>query len=170
MPYRRICDSAGALRQRDRMKLAAMLEKLEKRLPPMVLSVYFPNILEPFTLIGHNFWVMNHLTVDEAGFPDRTDSPDAQWMLVLVIDVRTDTAFFMWGYELDPYVEQEMINKCIMKNRIALRENMLLQGAVSIMKDAVRMIEKRARAMVKKPLRYGLIAPEKKRPQEGGDK
>ncbi len=169
MPYRRVCDSAGALRQRDRMKLAAALEKLEKRIPPIVLSVYFPNILEPFALIGHNFWVMNHLTVDESGFPNRADAPDTQWMLTLVLDVRTDTAFFMWGYELDPYVEREMINKCIMRNRIPLRENMLLQASAAIMKEAVNMIERRARSMVKKPMRYGLIAPEKGQARKGGE-
>ena len=45
---------------------------------------------------------MNHLTVDEAGFPNHQGPLDPQWLLVLVLDVRTDTACFMWGYELDP--------------------------------------------------------------------
>ena len=67
IPYRRVCDNAGALRQQDRMRLNALLEKLERRIPPVLLSVYFPNILEPFSLIPHSFWTMNHLTVDEAG-------------------------------------------------------------------------------------------------------
>ena len=65
IPYRRVCDNAGALRQQDRMRLNALLEKLERRIPPVLLSVYFPNILEPFSLIPHSFWTMNHLTVDE---------------------------------------------------------------------------------------------------------
>ena len=53
IPYRRVCDNAGALRQQDRMRLNALLEKLERRIPPVLLSVYFPNILEPFSLIPH---------------------------------------------------------------------------------------------------------------------
>lgn len=134
IPYRRVCDNAGALRQQDRMKLNALLEKLERRIPPVLLSVYFPNILEPFSLIPHSFWTMNHLTVDEAGFPNHQGPLDPQWLLILVLDVRTDTACFMWGYELDPYVEPDLINKSIMKARIPLRESMLLQAAGSIMK------------------------------------
>ena len=98
IPYRRVCDNAGALRQQDRVKLNALLEKLERRIPPVLLSVYFPNILEPFSLIPHSFWMMNHLMVDEAGFPNHQGPLDPQWLLVLVLDVRTDTACFMWGY------------------------------------------------------------------------
>ena len=33
IPYRRVCDNAGALRQQDRVKLNALLEKLERRIP-----------------------------------------------------------------------------------------------------------------------------------------
>ena len=43
---------------------------------------------------------------------------------------RQDTACFMWGYELDPYVEPDLINKSIMKARIPLRESMLLQACL----------------------------------------
>ena len=148
IPYRRVCDNAGALRQQDRVKLNALLEKLERRIPPVLLSVYFPNILEPFSLIPHSFWVMNHLTVDEAGFPSHQGPLDPQWLLILVLDVRTDTACFMWGYELDPYVEPDLINKSIMKARIPLRESMLLQAVGSIMKDAVQLVARKARSKV----------------------
>lgn len=40
---------------------------------------------------------MNHLTVDEAGFPNHQGPLDPQWLLILVLDVRTDTACFMMG-------------------------------------------------------------------------
>ncbi|QAA41226.1 hypothetical protein C1I94_06165 [Akkermansia muciniphila] len=159
IPYRRVCDNAGALRQQDRMKLNALLEKLERRIPPVLLSVYFPNILEPFSLIPHSFWTMNHLTVDEAGFPNHQGPLDPQWLLILVLDVRTDTACFMWGYELDPYVEPDLINKSIMKARIPLRESMLLQAAGSIMKNAVQLVARKARSKVRHPMRYGLTPP-----------
>ena len=43
-------------------------------------------------------------------FPNHQGPLDPQWLLVLVLDVRTDTACFMWGYELDPYVEPDLIN------------------------------------------------------------
>jgi hypothetical protein len=168
IPYRRVCDNAGALRQQDRVKLNALLEKLERRIPPVLLSVYFPNILEPFSLIPHSFWMMNHLTVDEAGFPNHQGPLDPQWLLVLVLDVRTDTACFMWGYELDPYVEPDLINKSIMKARIPLRESMLLHAAGSIMKDAVHLVARKARSKVRHPMRYGLTPPPPPERKGGG--
>ena len=132
IPYRRVCDNAGALRQQDRMRLNALLEKLERRIPPVLLSVYFPNIL------------------------------------VLVLDVRTDTACFMWGYELDPYVEPDLINKSIMKARIPLRESMLLQAAGAIMKNAVQLVARKARSKVRHPMRYGLTPPTPEDRKGGG--
>lgn len=103
--------------------------------------------------------MMNHLTVDEAGFPSHQGPLDPQWLLILVLDVRTDTACFMWGYELDPYVEPDLINKSIMKARIPLRESMLLQAVGSIMKDAVQLVARKARSKVRHPMRYGLTPP-----------
>ena len=150
------------------MRLNALLEKLERRIPPVLLSVYFPNILEPFSLIPHSFWTMNHLTVDEAGFPNHQGPLDPQWLLVLVLDVRTDTACFMWGYELDPYVESDLINKSIMKARIPLRESMLLQAAGAIMKNAVQLVARKARSKVRHPMRYGLTPPTPEYRKGGG--
>ncbi|QWP23287.1 hypothetical protein [Akkermansia muciniphila] len=42
IPYRRVCDNAGALRQQDRMRLNALLEKLERRIPPRSPVRLFP--------------------------------------------------------------------------------------------------------------------------------
>lgn len=111
---------------------------------------------------------MNHLTVDEAGFPNHQGPLDPQWLLVLVLDVRTDTACFMWGYELDPYVEPDLINKSIMKARIPLRESMLLQAAGSIMKNAVQLVARKARSKVRHPMRYGLMPPTPEDRKGGG--
>ena len=84
---------------------------------------------------------------------------DADW---------TDTACFMWGYELDPYVEPDLINKSIMKARIPLRESMLLQAAGSIMKNAVQLVARKARSKVRHPMRYGLPPPTPEDRKGGG--
>ena len=94
-----------------------------------------------------------------AGTPLYLRHKKPQRCLILVLDVRTDTACFMWGYELDPYVEPDLINKSIMKARIPLRESMLLQAVGSIMKDAVQLVARKARSKVRHPMRYGLTPP-----------
>lgn len=74
----------------------------------------------------------------------------------------------MWGYELDPYVEPDLINKSIMKARIPLRESMLLHAAGSIMKDAVHLVARKARSKVRHPMRYGLTPPPPPERKGGG--
>ncbi len=100
--------------------------------------------------------------------PNHQGPLDPQWLLILVLDVRTDTACFMWGYELDPYVEPDLINKSIMKARIRLRESMLLQAAGSIMKNAVQLVARKARSKVRHPMRYGLTPPTPEDRKGGG--
>ncbi|XBD74895.1 hypothetical protein ABFY27_02535 [Akkermansia massiliensis] len=47
IPYRRVCDNAGALRQQDRVKLNALLEKLERRIPPSSFPSISPTSWSP---------------------------------------------------------------------------------------------------------------------------
>ena len=75
---------------------------------------------------------------------------------------------YLWGYELDPYVEPDLINKSIMKARIPLRESMLLQAAGSIMKNAVQLVARKARSKVRHPMRYGLTPPTPEDRKGGG--
>ncbi len=155
--FRRICDHAGALRQQDRVKLNAILERLEKKIPPVMLAVYFPNIREPFGLVQHNFWLMNHIQADEAGFPNRKDPVNPQWLLILVIDVRTDNACFMWGYQLDPYLQGDYLNSAIRKAKIPLRESLLVQATATIMKHATSLVARAARLKIKSKHTQGLL-------------
>lgn len=157
-PFRRICDNAGALRHQDRIKLAEFLEKLEQRIRPVALAVYFPNITEPFSLMRHTFWMFNYMDIQPAGFGERRkDGVDPQWLLVLVIDVRTATACFVWGYQLDPYVHIDRINSSIVKARLFLRDGQLMAGIRQVMKGAVRHVVSQAGPVMRHPEKHGAI-------------
>lgn len=159
--FRRVCDHAGALRHHDRLKLEVFLQKLEKRIQPAALAVYFPNVGEPFGLMRQAFWSFNHLRIPDAAFGETRGEPVfPEWMLVLTIDVRNATACFAWGYQLDPYIDVNRINTSIMKARLVLREGMLFQGICRVMKDAARQIVSRARQVNASPAKYGMILDE----------
>ena len=158
--FERVLDHAGALRHRDRVKLAKLLEKLERRIPPVMLAVYFPGISEPHQVVLHNLWVLNHIHTDEAGFPNRKYPVNLQWLLVLVVDVHTDKAFFMWGYQLDPYIQGDYLNPAIRKAQIPLRENLLLQGTKTVMRHATRLVARAARLKLRSKHTQGLLPDE----------
>ncbi|MEG0427739.1 MAG: hypothetical protein RR553_07560 [Akkermansia sp.] len=155
--FRRVCDHAGALRHHDRMKLEAYLEKLERRILPVALSVYFPNVNEPYALKRQAFWLLNHINVAQAGFGGREYLCDPEWLLILVVDVRNASACFAWGYQLDPYIDINKINMSIMKASLTLREGTLLQGICKTMKEATRQIVSRTRHVNASPEKHGLI-------------
>lgn len=63
-----------------------------------------------------------------------------EWMLMLVLDVQLEMACFTWGYMLDPYVNPDSINSCIMKARLQFRERAMTVGLKKVMKSAVNQI------------------------------
>lgn len=63
-----------------------------------------------------------------------------EWMLILVLDVQLEVACFSWGYMLDPYINPDSINSCIIGARLRFREREMLAGLKSVMRSAVSQI------------------------------
>lgn len=63
-----------------------------------------------------------------------------EWMLLLVVDVQLEMACFSWGYKLDPYVNPDNINSCILGARLQFRERAMVAGLKKVMKAAVHQL------------------------------
>lgn len=63
-----------------------------------------------------------------------------KWMLILVLDVQLEVACFSWGYMLDPYINPDSINSCILGARLQFRERAMVTGLKKVMKSAVNQI------------------------------
>ncbi len=63
-----------------------------------------------------------------------------EWMLLLVVDVQLEVACFSWGYMLDPYINPDSINSCIIGARLYFRERAMAVGLRRVMKAAVTQI------------------------------
>lgn len=73
-----------------------------------------------------------------------------EWMLILVLDVQLEVACFSWGYMLDPYVNPDSINSCIIGARLRFREREMLAGLKSVMRAAVSQIASGSRRATRK--------------------
>ncbi len=62
------------------------------------------------------------------------------WMLILVLDVQLEIACFSWGYQLDPYIDPNSINRCIVKAKLQFRERAMVAGLRRVMLGAVKEI------------------------------
>lgn len=67
------------------------------------------------------------------------------WILMLVVDVQLETACFSWGYMLDPYINVDKINSCILKARLQFREREMVTALRMVMFEAVTMLAKASR-------------------------
>lgn len=63
-----------------------------------------------------------------------------EWMLILVMDVQLEVACFSWGYMLDPYINPDSINSCILKAKLLFRERATVPALRTVMKSAVHLI------------------------------
>ncbi len=63
-----------------------------------------------------------------------------EWMLILVLDVQLERACFSWGYQLDPYIDPDSINRSIVGAKFQFRERAMVPGLRRVMKAAVREI------------------------------
>lgn len=63
-----------------------------------------------------------------------------EWMLMLVVDVQLEMACFTWGYKLDPYINADSINSCIIGARLQFRERAMVSGLKKVMKAAVQRL------------------------------
>lgn len=99
--------------------------------------------------------LFRHLLQDVGGmfldyFRPLPPSVRHEWMLLLVLDVQLEVACFSWGYMLDPYINPDRINTCIIKGQLSFRERELVSGLKTVMRAAVRQIASRSRAVTKK--------------------
>lgn len=154
---RRITDHAGVLMLKDRAALGAHLRELEERICPVLLTVYFIDTLDSATVAAEALWIFDNMQYVEADFPEKTyttkvvlngesertlrqSSLDPEWNLMLVIDVRGNTASFVWGYQLDNYVSATALNKCILKSEAHLRSYQFGKAVKSIMNRVTRLL------------------------------
>lgn len=207
-PFQRVTDEAGALTHKERSAVGQILEKIERRISPVALSVYFTDHGQQEHFRSHALWIINHLRLHHASFGKReqaralddapilvreqADQPhgapssaglvgrtkDAfdewrerwhdllhplpppvrrEWMLILVFDVQLETACFVWGYMLDPYIDPDRINSSILKARIPIRERDVVQAIKIMMTEAAREIAASGHIAVRHTGKHGLL-------------
>ena len=81
-----------------------------------------------------------------------------EWMLILVMDVQLETACFTWGYMLDPYINPDSINSCIIGARLQFRERAIVTGLKKVMRSVVHNIALEAHS-VNRRLRHRIQHP-----------
>ncbi len=90
---------------------------------------------------AHSSWLSRiRCYLRDALHPNLPPPVQQRWMLILVVDVQLECACFSWGYQLDPYINPDSINSCIVGAKFQFRERAMLTGLKLVMKKAARQI------------------------------
>ncbi len=106
-----------------------------------------------FTRVGSK--IRNFLR--DALHPNLPPPVQQEWMLILVLDVQLEMACFSWGYQLDPYIDPNSINRCIVRAKLQFRERAMVSGLRRVMKGAVREIAAGSRKVNARLRRQGAL-------------
>lgn len=154
---KRLTDNIGALNSQERAKITKALEKIERRISPVALAVYFPEVEMHNQFLGHAFWALNHGIIAKDTFRWRKAPVEAEWLLMLVIDIRSGLACFTWGYQLDPYIDVNRINSSIIQARLSMRDNDFVEAIPAIMHKAALHIAQHAHRIHRHSILYPLL-------------
>lgn len=154
---KRLTDNIGALNSQERAKITKALEKIERRISPVALAVYFPEVEMHNQFLGHAFWALNHGVIAKDTFRWRKAPVKAEWLLMLVIDIRSGLACFTWGYQLDPYIDVNRINSCIIQARLSMRDNDFVEAIPAIMHKAALHIARQAHRIHRHSILYPIL-------------
>ena len=146
---RRLSDSAGVLRLKERKKAAKWFEQFERRFPQLFFSVYYGALDERTNIRQFGMWLLNR-----GAFEDVDISRPNEGGVLLVIDVHSKTAFIANGYLLDFYLREKDTFNILSKAHPHLLQGNYYKALKIIMDKLSTTLKKRSRKAIKNPDKY----------------
>lgn len=125
--------------KREQKLYMEMLEASELRERAQGEAPVSSPLAEPTPSIFSRLWTSISAKVSDLFHP-YAEPVRQEWMLILVVDVQLEMACFSWGYMLDPYINPDSINSCIVNARLQFREREMVSGLKKVMSSAVSRI------------------------------
>lgn len=108
MVLRCLTDGAGLLRKKEKDQLEAAMAKFGQRFPQLFLAVYTGAVGEIANLRQFGFWLLNR-----AAFEDVPPEKPNEAGILFTIDPETKAAGMVFGYFLDPFLEESDTFECL---------------------------------------------------------
>ncbi|MDB4406645.1 TPM domain-containing protein [Akkermansiaceae bacterium] len=99
---KKLSDSAGVLRMKERAALRKILSDFERRFPQLFFSIYIAAFDEIPSLRQFGFWLLNR-----AAYSDVDIARPNENGILIVVDVNGKGAAMTFGYALMPYLNED---------------------------------------------------------------
>ena len=133
-------DGAGILRVNDRRQVEQWIKKFNKEFPTCYFTVHTVDLKDHENAQSYGIWALNEPSYSDLPTSSRDDSG-----LCLVIDVHKKQAAISYGYQLEPYLNDELCFNAIANAHPYMLDHSYIE-ALELMRHGIRkMMRSQAR-------------------------
>jgi uncharacterized membrane protein YgcG len=141
-----LTDSAGILRRGERERVEAVMRRISKRFPQIFVAVYTGALGEAAHLRQFGFWLLNR-----AAFEDVPAEKPNEAGILLTIDPESKAAGMVFGYFLEPFLEESDTFDCLSRAHAHWLEERYAEGIIRVLQYLEGILAKRSRQARRDP-------------------
>jgi uncharacterized membrane protein YgcG len=143
---RSLTDAAGILRRGDRQRVEAAMEKIARRFPQVFVAVYTGSLGEIANIRQFGFWLLNR-----SAFEDVPVEKPNEAGILLTIDPESKAAGIVFGYLLDPFLDEADTFECLSRAHAYWLEGRYADGIARALAHLDTILRKRSRQARRDP-------------------
>lgn len=144
-----LSDTAGVLKSADRERVEAAMERFSRRFPQVFAAVYTGALGEVSNIRQFGFWLLNR-----AAFEDLPVEKPNEGGILLTIDPASKAAGFVFGYLLDPFLDEMDTFECLSRAHAYWLEERYAEGIIKALLHLEGILCKRSRQARRDPEHY----------------
>lgn len=141
-----LTDEAGIFRRGDLGRMEAALESVSRRFPQLFVAVFTGALGEVSRLRQFGLWLLNR-----AAFEDLPADKPNEAGILLTIDPDSKAAGIVFGYLLDPYLDEADTFECLSRAHAYWLEERYAEGVTRVLRQLERILKKRSRQARRDP-------------------
>lgn len=141
-----LTDSAGILRRGDRPRVEAAMEKISRRFPQLFVAIFTGSLGEVANIRQFGFWLLNR-----AAFEDVPVQKPNEAGILITIDPESKAAGIVFGYLLDPFLEESDTFECLSRAHAYWLEGRYGEGLLRCLDHLDGILRKRSRQARRDP-------------------
>ncbi len=134
-----LTDGAGILRRGDRERVEVAMERISRRFPQVFVAVYTGALGEVANLRQFGFWLLNR-----SAFEDVPMEKPNEAGILLTVDPESKAAGIVFGYLLDPFLEESDTFECLTRGHAYWLEERYAEGIIRALAHLEGILEKRS--------------------------
>ena len=143
---RSLTDSAGIIRRHEREMVEDAMERISFKFPQIFVAVYTGALGEVANIRQFGFWLLNR-----SAFEDVPVEKPNEAGILLTIDPESKAAGIVFGYLLDPFLEESDTFECLSRAHAFWLEGRYAEGIVKALSQLEGILAKRCRQARRDP-------------------